>query len=1176
VDVLWKSGRDACRFAFHGVDFSQPERIPKGILTGAARCEINRQRETLSMVQPQLYFFGPPRVMHGSETVAVGRRKGLALLAYVTVTGRAHSREALATLLWPDFDQGRALSNLRRELSRLKQDTGRDLIVADRQQVAPIPEGELWVDVGRFNALLDAADEHNHFPAEACPDCLNALVEAAALQADDFMAGFTLPDAPVFDEWQFFEREGLRRRLAEALQKLIEWHRDRGEVEAAVSCGRRWLALDTLHEPAHRTLMALYALDGHQAAAARQYEECRRLLEEELGVEPEPETVDLYEAIRSRRFGPRPAAAGDDGVAEEWFGEELRRAQAAGDEAAVLRAWRRLGQEQLEAAQSQSGAGPGRLPVPPMPFVGRRRELAELRRLLLAEAHGPLVTLTGPGGIGKTRLALEAAGQNRDSFADGVYFVPLAQISSPDQVIPSIAEHVGLQFFGQDRPGRQLFDYLRDKQALLVIDNFEHVIEGARVVADILHMAPAVRILATSREALNVSGEVVFPVRGLPVGGSPGDGSPAQEPAAAGHNEAVELLLQQVRRARPGFQAGRQELAQAMRIVRLVEGMPLALVLAGAWLELLSLGEVADEIARSLSFLENTARDVPERQHSMRATFDYSWQRLAETEQQAFMKLSVFQASFNRQAAQVVAGADLATLRRLVNKSFLSVGEDGRFEIHPLLRQYGWEYLVDSGEQRPAQAAHSRYFLGAVRQLEGDLEGGRQFEALAEFEADLENVRAAWEWAVAAEEEALLLDSCRSLHLAFHVSGRYHEEVQLLQPAGSRFAPQPDGSPPRPIWRALVPCVAYSAAYSGIAVPQMKREAEYCLELAEEEGDDDQAANCLLALSCFALFVEQEPGRAIPLLTRSSDLFHQLGRPFAQQLTLAWLGWAYGQNGDAERFRTISRQALELAVAAGNLMAASAVRHNLGILAITAGEYAEAEEFCYEALESAAAAGRLQSLALAQLHLALLHFLRGDVAGARGWADKGLAIGERINVTVTKSYAYSVLGLCAAVEGDTWLAGEFCEKNRNLSLAYYYGILSDWAAAVCYSSLANERICAEHLAVALGQALKSRLAAVMAWLMPAAALLEARAGRPERAVELLALAEDHPLSAPGWIEQWGLMADLQAHLRQVLGEEGYRQAWQQGRELDLEATAAAVQVAATAVAAAGESAAWAG
>jgi DNA-binding SARP family transcriptional activator/pimeloyl-ACP methyl ester carboxylesterase len=245
----------------------------------------------------RLYLLGVPHLEQDAETLSIPRRKTLALLAYLAVTGGPHSREALATLFWPGNDQSKALANLRRELSRLKDALGEQVLVTDRLQIGLNPRAGLWLDVAAFQAQVKDALGHAH-----TRECLEALQDAVAMYHGDFMAGFTLPDAPGFDEWQFFRAEELRRSLADALGGLIESHTIQGKYAQAIPYARRWLSLDPLHEPAHRQLMELYAWSGQQSAALRQYQECQRLLQEELGIIPQEETRALYQAIRTRQL----------------------------------------------------------------------------------------------------------------------------------------------------------------------------------------------------------------------------------------------------------------------------------------------------------------------------------------------------------------------------------------------------------------------------------------------------------------------------------------------------------------------------------------------------------------------------------------------------------------------------------------------------------------------------------------------------------------------------------------------------------------------------------------------------------------------------------------------------------------------------------------------------------
>jgi DNA-binding SARP family transcriptional activator len=247
-----------------------------------------------------LYLLGPPIIELDGQAVQLGRRKAVALLAYLALTGQPHSRDALATLLWPELDQSGARGQFRRTLSLLNRTLGEEWLAVDRETAQWAPEGEAWIDVERLRECLAACAAHGHPSAQACTECVPLLTEAIDLYRDGFLTGFTLPNAPAFDEWQFFEGEEVRDQVADALQRLARWHGERGEHEAAIPYARRWLALDPLHEPAQRELMMLYARSGQRAAALRQYAECERVLKEELGVSPSPETVQLYELIRDR------------------------------------------------------------------------------------------------------------------------------------------------------------------------------------------------------------------------------------------------------------------------------------------------------------------------------------------------------------------------------------------------------------------------------------------------------------------------------------------------------------------------------------------------------------------------------------------------------------------------------------------------------------------------------------------------------------------------------------------------------------------------------------------------------------------------------------------------------------------------------------------------------------
>jgi DNA-binding SARP family transcriptional activator len=325
-----------------------------------------------------LTLLGPPHLERDGQPVTLDTRKAMALLAYLAVTGQRHSRDALAALLYPDFDQSRARATLRRTLSSLKSAIGEPSLLIDRESIALAPDAGLWCDVTHFQRLLDECQGHGHSAHDICPRCLAPLHEAAALYQDDFLAGFTLRDSAAFDDWQRFESERLRRELLSALERLVRLLTTTGDLAAAIEQAQRLLASDPLHEPAHRVLMLLYVWTGQEQAALRQYRACVAALNEELGVAPLPATTQVYEAIKERRTPPPPAS---------------------------LRAAVRATTLPPAAPPSQS---PAAAPSMPLPLTGRTDKLAALAALLgQVQADGRLAALEGEPGIGKTRLAEE-------------------------------------------------------------------------------------------------------------------------------------------------------------------------------------------------------------------------------------------------------------------------------------------------------------------------------------------------------------------------------------------------------------------------------------------------------------------------------------------------------------------------------------------------------------------------------------------------------------------------------------------------------------------------------------------------------------------------------------------------------------------------------------------------
>ena len=435
------------------------------------------------------------------------------------------------------------------------------------------------------------------------------------------------------------------------------------------------------------------------------------------------------------------------------------------------------------------------LPVLPTPLIGRQREVEELSHLL-RDPQCRLLSLVGPGGIGKTRLAVETSSSMQDVFDHGVYFVPLASVGSINAVISTIANAIHFAFYGPSDPKVQLLNYLREKQVLLIVDNVEHLLVGepdqetvAELLVEILRQAAQVKLLITSRESLELQDEWVFDVEGLPVPDSIAAEGSAQ-------NTSVELFLQRARRAHVGFIATPKDFPAIVRICQFVDGMPLGIELAAAWVRTLSCDEIAQQIERGLDFLSVTTRDLPTRHRSMRAVFDHSWKLLPEEEKQVLARLSVFRGGFRREAAEQIAGATLSMLSALVTKSLVRRNGENRYDLHELVRQFAAENLSKKNDEQIAtQNRHSKYYLTSFGRADGRMHSPAQREALAEWTAEMDNIRMAWNWAITQSEFGLIEETLRAFAMLYETRGLYREGLDMLGRAIDRLEAAHGASP---------------------------------------------------------------------------------------------------------------------------------------------------------------------------------------------------------------------------------------------------------------------------------------------------------------------------------------------------------------------------------------------
>jgi predicted ATPase/DNA-binding CsgD family transcriptional regulator len=625
------------------------------------------------------------------------------------------------------------------------------------------------------------------------------------------------------------------------------------------------------------------------------------------------------------------------------------------------------------------------LPSQPTSFIGREDEIAEIVALLDNPACR-LLTLVGLGGIGKTRLALEVAARKLDSFPNGVFFAPLQPLTAHQDIVSAIAAATGLQFYDdQLTPRQQLLNYLCEKQILLILDNFEHLLDGADLLPEILDAAPRVKILVTSRERLRLREEWGFDLGGLTY--------PEGESASSPQDySGVQLFLYRARRATSQFSPAREDWLSIARICRLVEGMPLAIELAAAWVRVLPCQEIASQIERSLEFLTTAARNVPAKHSSMQTVFDWSWGLLNEAERDGFSKLSVFRGGFSREAAEEVAGVSLQTLAALADKSLLRLGGNGRYDLHELMRQYAEEQLDTSSQAEAARDTHCAYYAAFLGRLAADLKGANQIEALAELEAELDNVRAGWRWAAAQRKEQEILQSLDSLGLFYQIRGRFQEAEEIFGQAAKRF----EGADSQILGELL----GLQAWFSHFAADQSK-----ALDLLERSV----SIFCRLGVyrsmamlfgaspkdfnACVEELGSYEAARQF--YADHLEFFRQRGDQWAVAWALHGLGHVYecyalDQHEEAERFQ---RESVATFRVIGDRWGSTWSLNALAHWAMEREAYDEARQFLEETLAINQVIGDIGGVAWSLVHLGIIADALRDHDHARQYIIQGLKAG---------------------------------------------------------------------------------------------------------------------------------------------------------------------------------------
>lgn len=725
------------------------------------------------------------------------------------------------------------------------------------------------------------------------------------------------------------------------------------------------------------------------------------------------------------------------------------------------------------------------LPQPPAPLLGREHELLTIARLL-DDPHCRLLTLVGPGGIGKTRLSLQVAAQQQAALAHGVAFVSLAPLTGREQIVTAIADALGFVLYSATDRADQLVHYLREKALLLVLDNFEHLLAdkpSVALVGDLLGGAPALKLLVTSREPLHLQAEWVFEVQGLPIPES-------EKPGELEASSAVKLFLQRARQARVGFSLSAEDRPAVLRICQLVEGLPLGIELAAAWVLTLSCQEIVHELERSLAdprsgldFLVATTRDIPERHRSINAVVDHSWNLLSAEEQRVLRQLAVFQGGFGREAAVSVANASLALLSALVSKSLLRRTDTsaGRYDWHELVRQSMLARLqADPQEYIESRDRHCRYYTTLLERRGPALKGADRAVVVAELIADMANLRLAWNWAATRPQANALNQAADTLFWLYESRSNCREGVPLFGQAVQGLQAD-EGSLTEQAGRLAL---GQTLNYQGF----------FCFR----QGQHPQGRELLQ--HSLALLRPLAGGGDLPAQAAFSD-------------TAAFLGTVLSAMGDYLEGCTLLHEGLSLKRALHDRWGTAFCLRQLGLAAYSLGEYAEAHRLLGESLALSREMGNSWATASSINALGMVAYAQGAYQEAQQLLQEGLAEGESLEDRYNIAVSLNGLGLVNQALGNGLAAQRFFGE----SMAIWQEIGAQGDLAETLNNLGQTLLAGENLPESQRCFLEALAVAQETQVIPVAldaliglAAWRAQTGVIKAALELVALVIQHP------------------------------------------------------------------
>ncbi|HLO14763.1 MAG TPA: tetratricopeptide repeat protein [Anaerolineales bacterium] len=877
----------------------------------------------------EVRLLGKFSVSRVGKPISISSRQAQSLFAFLILNaGTSHRREKLAGMLWPDSLEETARDNLRHALWRMRKAletaSSTRFLHANDLTISFKESSDYWLDAAELEKLSEdsSADE---------------LIAVLSNYQGELLPGF-------YDEWVVLEREHLYSVFEHYMARLMSLLQGENRWLDILDWAERWIKLGQKPEPAYRALMSAHAAKGDMSKVAATYERCVKSLKE-FGFEPSEQTRALYERLKT--------------------GKETFEIGTTAPTTAK--------REQLPKTN---------LPVPLTSFIGREREIEEVKHLL---SNTRLLTLTGSGGIGKTRLAIQAANELIKSYKDGVWWVELAPVIDEALVPQAVSHALGVR----ESPGQPLTEsvknFLREKQLLLMLDNCEHLVAACAQIADeLLSQCANLRILTTSREALGITAETTLQVPALSF--------PVLAHLSQIQNlkefESIQLFVQRAAAVRPGLALAQENAFAAAQICHRLDGIPLAIELTAARVKVLSLKEIAARLDDRFNLLTQGSRTAMPRHQTLRAAIDWSYDLLSEQEQALFRRLTVFAGGWTLEAMQAVCSGDsieveevLDLITNLINKSLVIMQEQNgemRYQILETIGEYAREKLFDLDELKFLREKHSKWFMKLVEEIQPRLHGAEQALWLERLEIENDNLRMALGWAIKGGEHEVGLRLAGALGWFWFVHGHLSEGQQWLQ--------QAIGLSLRSINMAEMPS-QYRRWYAGAV--------ESAGLMADAQGD---------YATLQALYEE------------SLVLYRDLGDKAGTALSLNWLGTAAFYQGDYVAARRLLEEGLALYRELDNKGGIGISLNWLGIIEGSQGDYTAARVLHEESLALFRDLEDKRNIAMSLSLLGVMEGYLGNNATARILHEESLMLYRELGDK--KNIAESLPGLAAVAQAD--------------------------------------------------------------------------------------------------------------------------------------------------------------